>query len=211
MLAKTLENEQLFNIQKQYPADIIELPGYEDVGYKIDLSTRDISSPEFLSVKKDHNAEVIYFVIDRYFDYKDLSTATCIIQYKNANGESFVYPVQFFDTYTLRESNRMIIPWNVSGNATEYAGDITYSFRFYEFEAKKDEMGNFIYDENNNLIYTDKLVYNLNTRPAVSKILYGLDIEFPNSEIPYDPDVYEQILAILSDENRKVIYWNMLD
>ena len=165
MIARDLETNFLFELQRQYPKDEIRLPGYEEKCYKINLSTRTIDSPEFLSIEKDHNSEVKYFVIDRYFDHKDLSTVACIIQYENAKGDQFVYPVPFFDTYTLRDENRMIIPWNISGNVSVYAGEIKYSFRFFEFA--RDE-------ETNELL--PELVYNLNTLQATSKILHGLDV-----------------------------------
>lgn len=210
MLAKTIENDQLLQIQRQYP-DILTLPGYQERGYRINLTTRLIETPEFLSVEKDHNSEVKYFVLGRYFDHKDLSTAVCIIQYKNAIGEEFIYPVPFFDTYTLRTTNEMIIPWNISGEATAYAGQITYSFRFYEFETLKDEAGNIIRDEDGNITYGD-LIYNLNTLPATSKILHGLDVNLPEvDKLKYDKDAYETLVSMINDDSRKVIYWNIID
>ena len=203
MIAKQLETDTLLNIQRQYPKDIIQLPGYRDVGYKIDLSTRIIQSPEFLSVEKDHDSEVKYFVVNRYFDYKDLSSSICIICYRNAAGEDFVYPVPFFDTYTLRDNHKMIIPWNISGRATSKAGEITYYFRFYEF--KRDEEGN--------IDPTGQLVYNICTLPATSKILHGLDISVENQdELNYGTKAYDTLVGMIYDEDRnKVIYWNMID
>ena len=91
MIARDLETNFLFELQRQYPKDEIRLPGYEEKCYKINLSTRTIDSPEFLSIEKDHNSEVKYFVIDRYFDHKDLSTVACIIQYANAKGDQTIY------------------------------------------------------------------------------------------------------------------------
>ena len=48
------------------------LPNAEKI-YNIDLNTRIIDAPEFLGVNKDHKAETIYFIVDRYNDYMDLS------------------------------------------------------------------------------------------------------------------------------------------
>ena len=62
------------------------IPADEPV-YKIDLETRDVETPEFLSVLEDHNAEVVWFKVDRFFDDVDLFGATCWIQYKNALNE----------------------------------------------------------------------------------------------------------------------------
>ena len=205
MLTKELENDFLYNLQRQHPADIIELPGYEDRGYKIDLTTRTIESPEFLSIEKDHDSEIKYFVVDRYLDHKDLSTTTCIIQYTNAKGEDFVYPVPFMDTYTLKDSHKMILPWNISGSATVAAGEITYSFRFYEFEKETDEDGNIVN-------YKRNLIYNLNTLPAKSKILYGLDFNVDKSDqLTYDSDAYSQLYNLIMNDTNRTIYWKIID
>ena len=202
MIAKQLETDFLLNLQRQHSSEEIKLPGYNNKGYKIDLATRIIESPEFLSVEKDHNSEIIYFVLDQYFDHKDLSTTTCIIQYENAKGEQFVYPVPFFDTYTLREQNKMIIPWNISGNASVYAGQIKYSFRFYEFGR----------DQNGEL--TDDLVYNLSTLQAASRILQGLDIKLEQDDnivLDSKNEVYYQLISMIQDPSQKVIYWNIIN
>jgi hypothetical protein len=49
--------------------------------YDIDLNTRTIRGPSVLSVQRDHKSEIIYFKVDRYFDYMDLSNTVCIIEY----------------------------------------------------------------------------------------------------------------------------------
>lgn len=205
MIAKDLEKEVLLNIQRQHPRDELILPGYEDIGYEIDLSTRTIKSPEFLSVEKDHDSEIKYFVIDRYLDHKDLSTTFCIIQYRNAKGEELIYPVPFFDTFTLRHKNKMILPWNISGSASAAAGEIIYSFRFYEFETH--------IDANNNIAYGD-LIYNLNTLPAKSKILHGLEINLEQNDkvVDYKTDAYNYLLGLIQNNDRdKMIYWNIYE
>lgn len=203
MITKTLENDLLLDIQRQYPKDIMELPGYQDVGYKIDLSSRTIQSPEFLSVEKDHDSEVKYFIVNRYYDYKDLSSSICVICYRNAKGEDFIYPVPFFDTYTLRKQHKMIIPWNISGKATVAAGDITYFFRFYELEKEPDGTIN----------QQGKMKYNICTLPATSKILHGLDFQVDKQdELTYTTDAYSDLVAMIEGQDReKVIYWDILD
>jgi hypothetical protein len=54
------------------------IPGRDKL-YEIDLPNRLIHSPEFLSIEKDHAAETIYFIADRYYDYVDLASMVCII------------------------------------------------------------------------------------------------------------------------------------
>jgi hypothetical protein len=69
----------LWQLQDQNrPVSAILLPSDENV-YEIDLNKRTIKAPDFLSVKEDHAAETIYFLVDRFYDNMDLSTAACII------------------------------------------------------------------------------------------------------------------------------------
>ena len=56
----------------------------DEIVYKIDLNERKIYAPEFLSVEEDHNAEIIWFEADRFYDDFDLYSSTCLIQYINA-------------------------------------------------------------------------------------------------------------------------------
>jgi hypothetical protein len=41
--------------------------------YEIDVSTRTIAAPKFLSIEKDYKSETLYFSIDRHVGYMDLS------------------------------------------------------------------------------------------------------------------------------------------
>ena len=49
------------------PTIAVLLPSDEKT-FNVNLSTRTIDAPEYLSVAKDHLAETIYFVMDRYYD-----------------------------------------------------------------------------------------------------------------------------------------------
>jgi hypothetical protein len=69
---------QLYIIQNQNPPSYVLFSNIKEV-YDIDLKTRTITPPSLLSVSKDHKAETIYFSIDRYHDYMDLSNTTCVI------------------------------------------------------------------------------------------------------------------------------------
>ena len=57
------------------PTLAVLLPSSEPI-YKIDLNKRTVETPDFLSVEKDHRAECLYFIVDRFFDNIDLSTTT---------------------------------------------------------------------------------------------------------------------------------------
>lgn len=104
----------------------VALP-YDEPIYKIDLNTRTIETPKFLSVLEDHNSEIIWFKVDRFYDDFDLYGCTCLIQYKNALKEQHVCMVV---PKVIKESNHdvLYIPWPISGAATKAAGKIEFAF-----------------------------------------------------------------------------------
>lgn len=134
------------------------LPRTENI-YNINLDSRTVEAPEFLSVTDDHVSETIYFLVDRFFDNMDLSTTSCVIQYYNAKGEGRLYAPPFYDIETFHIANKMLIPWCIEGEATKAAGDVTYSIRFFKINE-----------------IDKKLIYNLNTIPTTSKVLKGINI-----------------------------------
>lgn len=136
----------------------------------IDADSRTITIPEefkFLGVKTDHKAETIYFEIDRYFDGIDLSRHTCVIQFKTATFEGF-YPVTELDVDSVE--GKIIFGWTVYNDATQSAGNISFSVRFYS-------------------IMYDMFSYNYNTIPASSSILDSLDVSDAGDYI--NPSVLE--------------------
>lgn len=196
------ELEYLFQISSQNPPCIVELPGASDEKrnntYTVDLETRRIQSPEFLSVTQDHKAEVVYFVVDRFFDYMDLTNTTCIIQYIAPDNTPYVYIVPYYDIYTLRNHNKIIIPWEIDGSATQCKGLLKYSIRFYKIEGSGEAA---------------KLVYNLNTLPAESKILNGLDVDPLNKDaIDFGTDAFSLLAHNISElYKNQGTYWEIID
>lgn len=153
----------LYRIQDENPPTVALLaPRYEPI-IDIDLDTRTISTPEFLSINTDHRSETVYFKCARYYNEVDLSQMCGIIQYVNAAGEGRVYPIPFYDLDTCSNEERpmMLFPWCIEGEATKQAGDVKFSIRFY----KLDTTGSY-------------LMYNLNTLPATAKVLEGMDFEY---------------------------------
>ena len=123
MITSQNEYEQnLFRIQDKNPPSIAVLVPSSEQIFEIDLNKRSVETPEFLSVQTDHTAETIYFKVNRYYDHVDLSNTICIIQYINAEGDGFVYPVPYFDITTF--PNKILFPWVIGGNATKTAGTI---------------------------------------------------------------------------------------
>lgn len=195
----TISTEYYRNLYKlqqdrNLPSLAVLLPSAENI-YEIDLNSRKITPPEFLSNYTDHASEVIYFKCDRFFDYMDLSNCAVVIQYVNAKKESRLYPVPFVDVATCSLENKMLIPWCVDGNVTSQAGDVTFSIRFY----KIDENGTY-------------LRYSLSTLPAKSKVLETLNVvEADGEPFEFAPSQYEQLNAkIDAVANHVDLEWTVL-
>ncbi len=174
----------LYRIQQDHnlPSLAVLLPSTENI-YEIDLNTRKITPPEYLSVYTDHAAEVIYFKCDRFFDYMDLANCNVVIQYKNAKGESRLYAVPFVDVATCSLENKMLIPWCVDGNVTAKAGEVTFSIRFYKIDANGEHV-----------------VYSLSTLPATSKVPETLDVQRADEEhFTISPTEVERLDARIND------------
>lgn len=145
--------KRLDDIQNQTGnPELVMLPG-DEPRFIIDANSRIITIPDsftFLGVLNDHNAETVYFEIDRYYDQMDLSTQTCIVQFESVSSsgtkisEGF-YPVSKLDVDTV--PNKIIFGWEIQNDATAYAGNVFFSVRFYS--TKKGEDGIvFVYNFN---------------------------------------------------------------
>ena len=156
--------QRLQEIQNSVKITFAHLPSNEP-RFIIDANSREINIPfefSFLGVIGDHKAETIYFEIDRYFDDVDLSEHTCVIQFINKNPQTLkfnegLYPVTTMDINSI--DGKIIFGWNIMNDATQIAGDIHFSIRFYSI------------DSNN------KFTYNFNTLTANSIILDTLDVK----------------------------------
>lgn len=181
----------LYRIQDENSPYIIDtpVPSTERI-FNIDLEARTIEAPEFLSVQHDHKAEWIYFRCPRFFDHMDLTNVCCIIQYRNANNDDRIYPVPFYDVITEQEEQNILIPWNLDGDVTSYAGLVEFAVRFYSIDA-------------DNQVFA----YSLNTQPNKSKVLYGMDTTSSDS-YDYDAKFIDELLERLANvEKAYDLYW----
>lgn len=174
--------------------------------HEVDLNTRTVNVPDFLSVQFDHNAEIIYFKCARYLDNMDLANTVCIIEFLNAEHESDennprspkvrdsglfwvpYYDVNHYDETFDENGNKIVtpvmyIPWSIGGLATKYPGKITFSIRFYKLSDDGDHF-----------------LYNMSTKPADSVILHGMDLidDEDIEDFNLEPGVVAQIYASLS-------------
>lgn len=187
--------EKLWQLQSNAPTTkAILLPSDEEI-YEVNLDTRVISVPKFLSVEKDHQAETLYFQFDRFYDHMDLTTKCCVIQYTNAKGDSYLYPVPFYDVETLGHKGKVIIPWCIQGAATEAAGIVKFAISFYSVDLNH------------------KINYCLNTLIASGEILNGQNTEdlsdYTESQVTLDSSLLEllQSLEALANSHELAVYW----
>ena len=199
----------LTKIQNGTPTYEIRVPSDEPI-YEVDLNTRIINAPKFLSVETDHDAELIYFSIDRYFENVDLLTCAGLVLFKNAKNEEYAYLIPAYDVVT--EPGKIIFGWNIQGAVTKYSGNVQFAFKFFKLNEKFD-------DESNS--FKSILEFDLNTLIAQSKILSGWasisqsdpsDLHIP--EIIIDNDILESIadLKVAASELRELqqemqIFW----
>lgn len=182
--------ENLYRIQDANPPSLaVLLPSSERI-YNIDLNTRNVETPEFLSMEFDHKAETIYFIVDRFYDHVDLSTTVGLVQFENALGDGYIYLIPFYDIETYAKDDKMLFPWCIDGSATMAAGKIKYSIRFFKVDIDKS-----------------RLSYNMGTKTVTSKILYGMDIIEGNEEYIYPADTVEEIFEKIDQISRQDIYW----
>ena len=192
----------LLQIQSSNPPTIAILPHAEKI-YEVHLDSRKVDAPEYLSVTKDHKSETIYFKVNRFFDYMDLTETVCLIHYTTADNKSRVYHVPFYDITTCADENKILFPWCIDGAATAAAGKVKYAIEFYKigYEGQKP-----------------KFLYNLNTLTAESKVLYGMDVtdpetpEFDGDYFGMSVSAYQELIAKIDALNKDYnIYWEDAD
>lgn len=194
---KTLK--QLYDIQTQNAPSNVILPYAHNI-YDVDLNTRTIYGPDMLAAQKDHKSEVIYFRLNRYFDYMDLANTICIIEYIIPGDKErvpYVYIVPFYDTTSeLAGEGKMLLPWSVSGSATAKNGTLEYAIRFFKVADNKGEL---------------ELVYNLNTLPAKTVVKRSLEVnsELMNAEYDIPAQRYESLIQQLAVNSKTT--WMILE
>lgn len=172
--------------------------------YKIDLNARRISPPSFISAELDHQAELIFFETDRFYENIDLADCICLVQFRNAKTQDYFYLVPFYD---LHKKGKIIFPWNVQSPATKYSGIVLFSIKFIKLAPSTvNEISN--------------ITFELNTMVAKTKVLAGWGIDkFKKAEgdNPYHLSNLENILVdgehlaalreLLDNREELYLYW----
>lgn len=188
--------QRLQDIQNQDNLkELVMLPS-DEPRFIIDANERTISIPDsftFLGVLNDHNAETVYFEIDRYYDQTDLSKKTCIVQYESrANKHGGFYPVTKLDITTV--PGKIIFGWEVQNDATSCPGDLKFSVRFYSTKQDDDR-----------IIFS----YNFNTEAAVLPVKDGLDtiekaVQIESGEVQSLTDKFTGLLKYAKEVQERV-------
>lgn len=198
--------------QLEDPSLYFEIPEDEPI-YEIDLDARKVLTvPANIGTSDEHNATLVWFKVDRFYDDIDLfkweydknnkqRVGNCWIQYTNANKESYFFNAPLMLYPDRFGSGTILIPWLVSHHVVEKAGTVEFSFQFFA-----------LYGEGENT----KFRYIINTQPAKTKVL-AADWLDPLGEIE-DKDVLASLDVQLNKikeafdeynklQSDKAIYW----
>ncbi len=181
--------KELAEIDKIYTV----LPIDEDV-FEIDANTREISIPQTfakngVSVQGDHISEIIYFLVDRFYDNQDLDNCNVYIEWqlgtKDADGNTIQGISAPYIADVTSNPGKILIGWCLNNDITKYAGNVQFAVRFY-----------------NQSEITNMLTYSLSTKTATVTIKPTLDFNIPqmivDGENVFDKDA-EKVLERLKD------------
>ena len=118
------------------------LPLDEDC-FEINANTRAITIPSSfkkngIAVQGDDLAEVLYFKIDRYFDYMDLNNTDIYIQWETPKDPVTGLTTKSVSAAYIRdiesEPGKLIFGWAISDVITALSGQLKFSVRFFQWE-----------------------------------------------------------------------------
>lgn len=182
---------------------IVNVPSNKTL-YTIDLNTRKIDGPSFISVQGEHYAETIYFLVDRFYDNMDLAQTNCVIQYV-INDEAYVYAVPFCDITTY--DGKIIIPWSISLSATQTSGTIQYFVRFYLISESSLFSKEGVYNPEG-----AEFSYSLSTLPASGIIRSSLETEkeftIEDTDLKLPERYFEFVNLVSRMMDNATIYWH---
>ena len=153
---------------------------------EINLNTRAIKVPSLAakcaSVQGDHRAEILTFVVDRYFDYMDLDTTEIYIQYTLPNGEPGVSYIELKDIETL--PGKIRFGWPLVEKITNQFGKVKFSVRFIK-KATDAVTGK------------ETIPYSLNTLTSEITIANALIPEFSavEQDVSFSEDLFKNAIS----------------
>ena len=165
--------------------------------FEINANTRAINIPASfkkngVAIQGDDLAEIVYFKIDRYFDYMDLANTVIFIQWetpRDASGNIIksVSPAYIKDIES--EPGKLIFGWALSDAITGTAGTLKFSVRFFQW--KNDETEG---EEN----ASKEIVYSFSTLTASVTIHPSINFNPETDEYKLD-DVGERLIERIKE------------
>lgn len=205
----------------------VRLPLDEDT-LTIDADKRSISIPTNFArygvgVQGDEMAEVIYFVVDRYFDSTDLSSydVNIAIQWEAKDAEKKTitgYSKNFGkELLIIDNKQKVVFGWPISSELTQTNSNIKFAVRFYSIDPVNKV---FTYSFttlpaevsiNASLDYTDDIINNPEKEIDHGSVITGRirnsGIYDPNAEAPAEPTITTELYvqSPAGNESSKVV------
>ncbi len=150
--------------------------------FVIDSNKRTITVPKELQtigVAGDHNAETVYFEIDRYFDSYDLKQLACLVQYRNAIEDEYIFMCDPNEYVVVDEdgASKIRFGWTVGQTVTAAEGMVEFAVRFFTLE-------------------DSELVYSFNTKPAIVQVARGLNVTANPAYNPVPEPIVQKLDAL---------------
>lgn len=183
-LLKVTYDDKMFHSIDEYFAHLSYLyaldPVYimlplDEVAFTVDANKRTITNPKITVLQKDQNAEIVTFVIDRYFDYKDLDTAQyTFVQWTLPDGTEGASNITLKD---LSIRGKLRLGWPLDNEITSQKGTVKFSLRFFDTDTVVEN------GETKTVV-----VYSFNTLTSTLNITESLQPEVdPNGTNVNDP------------------------
>ena len=162
--------------------------------FEVDANTRKINIPsqfKTVGVEGDNTAEIVFFLIDRFFDAMDFGSKEILaaIEWQRLSGSN---PVKDIDKAYIKEltlyNNKVLIGWIINKEITEEAGNIEFALRL--FTQAPDGS-------------TD---YSFSTEPAKITIAKTLNF-YPESETELDDEPVAQVLSRIASTTSPDNLW----
>jgi hypothetical protein len=156
----------------------------DEVYFSVNADTRDIVVPNELKsigVVGDQTAEIVYFLIDRYFDAIDFgsSSINAIIEWNRVGDKGAEGATKAWIKELKLYPNKVYIGWPIDSRITEKAGNIEFALRLFKTNAEGD------------------IDYSFSTKPATVTVNKTLDLYAgENIEIDdYDSLILDRITS----------------
>lgn len=163
--------------------------------FAIDANKRTISNPKITVMQKDQNSTIVFFTIDRYFDYKDLDTAFVYVQWTLPDGTEGATDIKLKD---LSIPGKIRLGWPLHSEVTAQKGAVKFSVRFWNVD-QIDGQDVVVYSFNtvtSTLTITESLQPELNDSVSVNtpiadgyfkKAIIDSNVQTENMAIPMAP------------------------